>query len=249
MIFQDPTVRAATRLSRSARRSPRRYRAKHRGRPASEAWARAVELLGRVRHPASRPPGARDYPHQFSGGMRQRAMIAMALMLRARAADRRRADHRAGRHRAGADPRPAAEPAGASAGTAVMLITHDLGVVAELCDRGPGDVRRPDGRARADEQCSATRSTRTPGACWLGPGLDHGRASRLAADPRDAARLMRPAGRLPVPAALPVRRPTAAAAGAARPLATTASTVTCVACQPGRRARAGTAGRGAAARR
>ena len=47
---------------------------------------------------------AASYPHQLSGGQRQRIMIAMALVLRARAADRRRADHRAGRHHAGADP-------------------------------------------------------------------------------------------------------------------------------------------------
>src|SRR3546814_7744331 len=51
---------------------------RHTGLTRSEAWARAVEMLERVHIPdaASR---AKNYPHQFSGGMSQRVMIAMAL--------------------------------------------------------------------------------------------------------------------------------------------------------------------------
>ena len=100
---------------------------------AKEADARVVELLDQVGIPSAKARVG-DYPHQFSGGMRQRAMIAMALacepkliiadepttaldvtiqaqildLLRALVVERR---------------------------TALVLITHDLGVVAGMCER------------------------------------------------------------------------------------------------------------------
>ena len=69
-----------------------------------EADERAASLLDRVGIPSAEVR-LKDYPHQFSGGMRQRAMIAMALALRAEAPDRGRAHDRARRHHPGADPR------------------------------------------------------------------------------------------------------------------------------------------------
>ncbi|KJS58127.1 ABC transporter ATP-binding protein, partial [Streptomyces rubellomurinus] len=52
----------------------------HQGASKKEAKAKAVELMERVRIPAAKQR-VNDYPHQFSGGMRQRIMIAMALAL------------------------------------------------------------------------------------------------------------------------------------------------------------------------
>ncbi|WP_241195193.1 ABC transporter ATP-binding protein, partial [Streptomyces sp. ADI93-02] len=52
----------------------------HRGMSRGDAKAKAIELMDRVRIPAARQRVG-DFPHQFSGGMRQRIMIAMALAL------------------------------------------------------------------------------------------------------------------------------------------------------------------------
>jgi len=105
----------------------------HRGMSKKDGMARAAELMDRVRIPNAKAR-VKDYPHQFSGGMRQRVMMAMALSL---------------------DPSVliADEPTTAldvtvqaqimdlllelqkETGMGVVLITHDLGVVGEVADR------------------------------------------------------------------------------------------------------------------
>ncbi|HVC88579.1 MAG TPA: ABC transporter ATP-binding protein [Gaiellaceae bacterium] len=77
MVFQDPFA-CLHPMYRVGKQIAEAVTA-HSDASRSEAWARAVELLDHVGIPNA-AERARDYPHQFSGGMRQRAMIAMALV-------------------------------------------------------------------------------------------------------------------------------------------------------------------------
>ena len=77
MVFQDPFA-CLHPMYRVGRQIAEAVRA-HEDVSRSAAWARAVELLDAVGIPNA-SGRARDFPHQFSGGMRQRAMIAMALV-------------------------------------------------------------------------------------------------------------------------------------------------------------------------
>ncbi|WP_204694862.1 ABC transporter ATP-binding protein [Geodermatophilus bullaregiensis] len=131
MVFQDPlsslnpTVSIGTQVTEVL--------VEHRDMSRKQAAAEATDLLDRVGipDPARR---LREYPHQLSGGMRQRALIAMALACSPRLliAD---------------EPTTALDVTiqaqilellrelVVDSGTALVMITHDLGVVAGLCDR------------------------------------------------------------------------------------------------------------------
>lgn len=131
MIFQDPmtslnpTIKIGRQIAESLM--------KHKKLSRHEAYNRAIKMLEMV---AVAQPDKRvnQYPHEFSGGMRQRAMIALALACEPKLliAD---------------EPTTALDVTIQAqilellkdlqkrTGTSIILITHDLGVVAEMCDR------------------------------------------------------------------------------------------------------------------
>jgi oligopeptide/dipeptide ABC transporter ATP-binding protein len=184
MIFQDPMTSLNPVLTIG--RQIREALETHFGMNRKEAKARAAELLDQVGIPSARVRLS-DYPHQFSGGMRQRAMIAMALacepklliadepttaldvtiqaqildLLRSLVADR---------------------------DTALILITHDLGVVAGMCERVnvmyAGMLMES---GSADQVFDTPRHPYTLGLLQSVPRLDvsHGRLRPIAGAPRD----------------------------------------------------------------
>ena len=131
MVFQDPmsSLNPVYKIGRQLGEGLRI----HKGLSKKEAWARAIELLDLVGIP-NPEKRVNDYPHQFSGGMRQRVMIAMALACEP-------------------DILIADEPTTAldvtiqaqiielmkemqkKNGNAIIMITHDLGVVADMADK------------------------------------------------------------------------------------------------------------------
>ncbi len=216
MIFQDPmtSLNPYLKISRQLTEVMR----EHKGMDEAEARRRGIAMLELV----GIPEAARRfdmYPHEFSGGMRQRVMIAMALLCEP-------------------DLLIADEPTTAldvtvqaqilellgrlkrELGMAIALITHDLGVVAGLCERVMVMYA-----GRAVEVAPAADLFRRPAApLHQGPAALDAAARRGGHDradhhPRPAAEPAGPAARLRVRRPLPLRvRPLPDGAAAARGL-------------------------------
>ena len=190
MIFQEPMT-SLNPVHSIGRQIIEAMRTHDRAASSNELRNRAIEALRRVRIPA---PEKRldDYPHQLSGGMRQRVMIAMALACRPELliAD---------------EPTTALDVTvqaqildllrelQAETGMSIILITHDLGVVAEMADEvAVMYAGRVAERAPATEIFASPQHPYTLGLLGSIPRLDEDRERLLAIE-----------GAVPPPFALP----------------------------------------------
>ena len=223
MVFQDPmtSLNPAFTIGTQLVDTIRLHRDDEEAARRGHARVELLELVG-IPDPERR---LKDYPHQLSGGMRQRALLALALSCEPRLliAD---------------EPTTALDVTVQAQildllrslqerlGMAVIFVTHDLGVVADLCSRVivmyAGQVVE---EASVEELFARPATPVHRGAARRDPA---GRRGRRAAgvDPRRGARSAdRDADRLPVPPALPVRgrRECTTHAGRARALPATAT--------------------------
>ncbi|MEE7502871.1 ABC transporter ATP-binding protein [Methylobacterium mesophilicum] len=131
MIFQEPMTSLNPVLTIGFQIAEALIR--HRGLSRSAAEAEALRLLDKVRIPAARSR-LHEYPHRFSGGMRQRVMIAMALACRPKLliADEPTTALDVTIQAQILDLIKSLQDA---EGMSVLFITHDMGVVAEIADR------------------------------------------------------------------------------------------------------------------
>jgi oligopeptide transport system ATP-binding protein len=169
MIFQDPmtSLNPYMRVSRQLTE----VLTHHQGMSETAALKAATEMLERVRIPDARRR-INLFPHEFSGGMRQRVMIAMALLCKP-------ALLLADEPTTALDVTVQAQilelmaELGRDLGTAVAIVTHDLGVIARLCDRV---IALYGGRimeeGRIDDIFHDTRHPYTEGLLAATPRLD-----------------------------------------------------------------------------